>query len=55
MTGKPITEGYVELKSDGLHVVPDDDYYSGVIAPKDAIELARSILAQFGATDGKTE
>jgi hypothetical protein len=39
--------GSVVIGPHGLIVIPEDDYYCGVMSPEDAVELARAILDRF--------
>lgn len=44
-------QGHIVIgPSGGLIIVPEDDFYTGVMDPTEAVELARAILDKFGAS-----
>lgn len=46
-TGRGTWGGVISVQADGsLLIAPDDDYYTGVLPPDQAAELARAILAR---------
>lgn len=48
------SKGVLSLAEEGLRVLPEDDYYVGIIKPEQALELANAILQRFRPIERKS-